>query len=52
MKMLNYQAIKTHFQVKSRNQGIILLIKNFDPGRRWFYRPIGSGYPLTNDEGL
>ena len=41
--LLNYQVIKTHFQAKSSNQSIILSIKNFDSGCRWFYR---SGYPL------
>ena len=43
---LNCQVIKANFVVKSSDQGIISSIKNFDPGRGWFYSPIGGGYPL------
>jgi len=35
------------FQVKSSDQGVFSSIKNFDPGRKWFYRSIGSDYPCT-----
>jgi len=33
--------------VKSSDQGVFSSIKNFDPGRKWFYRSIGSDYPLS-----
>ena len=34
------------FQVCSRDQGKISLIKNLDPSRGWFYSPYESDYPL------
>ena len=44
--LIKYQAIKDFFRVQSRDQGKILLIKNLDPGRGWFYSPYESDYPL------
>ena len=40
------QRIKHLIESKSSDQGEYLLIKNFDPGRGWFYRYYESDYPL------
>ena len=42
------QRIKHLIESKSSDQGEYLLIKNFDPGRGWFYRYYESDYPLLN----
>ena len=38
--------------MKSSDQDVFSSIKNFDPGRRWFYKSIGSDYPLSMDEDI
>jgi len=43
-----YQIIKQSRLLLRWNQTIISSIKNFDPGRRWFYKTIGSDYPLQS----
>ena len=47
MTLLEYQAIKDLSQVQSSDQGNFSLIKNLDPGRKWFYRPYESDYRYT-----
>ena len=45
---MEYQAIKNLSWVESSDQGKFSSIKNLDPGRKWFYRPYESDYPLIH----
>ena len=44
--LIEYQAIKGLYLVRSRDQGKFLAIKTLDPGRKWFYRAYERDYPF------
>ena len=43
---LEYQGIKNLSWVQSSDQGKFSVIKQLDPGRKWFHRRYVSDYPL------